>query len=337
MSPPSWRAVGGWEKPPPDLEGRDVPGVAVDHADNVYIITRDARPVRVYSPDGILRASWGEGIFTRLHSIRIDPAGNVWCVDDGDHTVRKFSPDGQLLMTLGEPHAPSDNGTAVVAGQPGFDYRQVARGGPPFHAPTDVCVLSDGTMFVTDGYGNARVHRFSAQGELELSWGAPGEGAGQFRVPHAIVVAPDEQRLFVADRENDRIQVFDLEGAILDEWVGFARPCGLALDARAGLLCVGELGEVAGRWPHMGPARPDSQHGRATICDLDGEIVTRWGTPDPSQAGSFYAAHGAAFDSRGDLYVSEVSWSAGARRGQLPDGWHTLQKFERSTPAAASD
>ena len=330
--PPSltWTPVEGWAPRPSGWELRDVPGVAVDAADRVWVISRDETPVTVRSSDGALLDSWGAGVFARPHSIRIDPLGFVWCVDDGDHTVRKFSSDGRLVMVLGDPGHGSDTGVGSVDGDyRKFDYREVVFGGPPFNGPTDVCVLRDGTTFVTDGYGNARVHRFSASGELERSWGQPGSQPGQFHIPHGVVASPDEDRLFVADRENDRVQVFDLDGAVLDQWRGFSRPDGIAISPD-GLLCVPELGERAGRWAHMDPVTDHSPFGRCAIVDLDGTVLERFGTGDPSRPGSFHAPHGVAFDSRGDLYVTEVAYSGGARLDDLPDGWHTLQKLERA-------
>ena len=172
----TWVPVEDWAPRPDGWERRDVPGVAVDASDQVWVISRDETPVTVRSSDGTVLDSWGAGVFARPHSIRIDPFGFVWCVDDGDHTVRKFSVDGSLLMVLGDPGHGSDTGVVTVDGNyQKFDYREVVFGGPPFNGPTDVCVLRDGTTFVTDGYGNARVHRFSASGELERSWGRAGE------------------------------------------------------------------------------------------------------------------------------------------------------------------
>jgi hypothetical protein len=126
-----------------------------------------------------------------------------------------------------------------------------------------------------------------------------------------------------------RIQVFDLDGGLLDEWRGFSRPDGVAISAD-GLLCVPELGERAGRWAHMEPVTDESPFGQCAIVDLDGTVLERFGSGDPSRPGSFYAPHGVAFDARGALYVTEVAYSGGARLDDLPDGWHTLQKLERA-------
>jgi hypothetical protein len=142
------------------------------------------------------------------------------------------------------------------------------------------------------------------------------------------VAAPEQDRLFVLDRENNRVQVFDWDGPFLEQWTHFVRPCGIAI-SRDGMLCIVELGERAGRWPHMAPLTPDTPHTRCALVDLSGTIVERRGGADPGAPGSFYAPHGAAFDSRGSLYVSEVSYAGGANLTDLPNGWRTLQKFDR--------
>src|SRR4029077_310489 len=128
-----------------------------------------------------------------------------------DHTVRRFTPEGTLLLTLGRSGQPSDNGIA------GNDYRTIRRAGPPFHRPTNMALAEDGAIYVTDGYGNARVHKFAPNGRLLLSWGEPGGGPGQFNLPHGIAVDRDG-RVYVADRENSRVQVFTPEGEYLTEW-----------------------------------------------------------------------------------------------------------------------
>ena len=121
-----------------------------------------------------------EGLFTnRTHGLTVG-ADAVYCADDGDHTVRKFSSDGTLLLTIG---------TAGVASDSGYDGKSTAsiqRGAPPFNRPTNVAVAPSGDLYVSDGYGNARVHRFSADGKLIQSWGEPGLAPGQFNLPHGI-------------------------------------------------------------------------------------------------------------------------------------------------------
>jgi DNA-binding beta-propeller fold protein YncE len=322
-SAPSYGVVEGWEQLPQGYEHRDVAGVAVDGEDRVYLICRGDHPVLVYDQKGNFLRSWGEGSFTyRTHGITVGPDGTIFCTDDGNHTVRQFSPDGRLLMTLGTLNTPSDTG------YDGKNTATATRPGGPFNRPTNVAVGPKGDLYVSDGYGNCRVHRFSPTGELKRSWGVAGSGPGQFFLPHGISVAADG-RVFVCDRENDRIQIFSPDGEYLSEWTDTQRPTHLVFDAR-GRAYVSELwwqpGQVSRRYGPAGAARS----GRASVCDQDGHVVARWGGPDPVAAGSFAAPHGIAVDSRGDVYVSEVTWTFAASRGHVPAGCHTFQKFALS-------
>jgi DNA-binding beta-propeller fold protein YncE len=250
----------------------------------------------------------------------IGPDDTVYCTDDFDHTVRAFSPTGQLRWTLGTSGRPSDTGATST------DYRTIKRAGPPFHYPTNLALGPGGDIYVSDGYGNARVHRFAPDGRLLQSWGEPGSGPGQFHLPHGIAV-DGQGTVYVADRENSRIQLFTAEGKYQGEWPDSARPCQVALD-RQGLAYVAEVGYLAGRWPGTGEAEPGASGGRVSILDRSGKLLARWGGgTNPCAPGDFYAPHGIAVDSRGNVYVAEVALSAGGRVGRVPGSCHTLQKF----------
>lgn len=311
-----------WERLPVGWSHRDVADVAVDAEDRVYVFNRGEHPVIVYSPEGEYLYSWGENTFSCPHGITIGPDGSVFCVDSSDHTVRKFSPSGRLLKTMGTVGVPSETGYRFG------DSRSVQRAAGPFNRPTKLCVLSNGDFYVSDGYGNASIHHFSGDGRLRRSFGGPGAGAGEFHLPHAVAVAPDESRLYVADRENSRIELLDLDGNYLGEWTDVSRPDGLAVD-RSGEVYVAELGVLAGRYDFTDSIQEGSPWSRCSIFGPTGELLARWGGPDPAVPGSFYAAHGIAIDSVGDLYVAEVTWSAGGKNGEAPAGSHTLQKFVR--------
>jgi DNA-binding beta-propeller fold protein YncE len=315
-----YSVVEGWEQLPRDYAHRDVAGVAVDGEDRVYLMCRGDHPVLVYDQKGNFLRSWGEGDFTyRTHGIYVAPNGTLFCTDDGNHTVRQFTPDGRLLMTLGVMNTPSDTG------YDGKSVKSITRGGEPFNRPTNIAVGPKGDLYVSDGYGNARVHKFSPTGQLIRSWGEPGRGPGQFYLPHGIAVAADG-RVFVCDRESDRIQIFDPDGEYLDEWTDTQRPTHLVFDA-VGRVYVTELAWHEGDTSYtLGPIKKFRQ-ARMSVFDPDGKVLTRWGTPDVAAPGSFAAPHGLALDSKNDLYVSEVTWTFAVSRGRAPADCHTFQKF----------
>lgn len=316
----SYEADDRWAKLPPGWNWTEVAAIATDSRDRVFVFNRGEHPLMVFNRDGSFVTSWGEGVFARPHGITIGPDDAVYCTDDLDHTIRKFSPDGTLLMTLGTSGQPSDTGATSI------DFRTIRHSGPPFYFPTNVALSADGEIYVTDGYGNARVHKFSPDGRLLLSWGEPGTGPGQFRVPHGIAV-DRHGTVFVADRENNRVQLFSADGKFLDERTGIARPCQVAFDA-AGNLLVAELGYRAGMWPGTSPPSPDATGGRVSVFDSRGELLTRWGGGDnPTAPGDFFAPHDICVDSRGDVYVAEVVMSAGGNRGLVSPECHSLQKF----------
>jgi len=313
--------VEGWEQLPKGFAHRDVAGVACDQEDRVYLMCRGEHPVIIYDRDGNFKGTWGNGDFSyRTHGIYVAPNGTIFCTDDGQHTVRQFSPDGRLLMTMGTKNTPSDTG------YDGKNLDTVTRAGPPFNRPTNVAIGLKGEIYISDGYGNARVHIFSPKGELIRSWGEPGGGPGQFHLPHGIAVAADG-RVFVCDREADRIQIFSPEGEYLSEWTDTQRPTHLCFDPQ-GRCYVTELAWHEGDHNYReGQVMKKYRHARMSIYDKDGKMLARWGTPDMTASGSFAAPHGLAIDSKNDLYVSEVTWTFAVSRGRAPEDTHTFQKF----------
>lgn len=312
-----------WARLPAGRSWTEVAGVATDSRDRVFVFARDSHAVLVFDRDGTFLRSWGEDVFTRPHGISIGPDDAVYCTDDSDHTVRKFSPDGTLLMTLGTSGRPADTGATSV------DFRTILRVGAPFHFPTNLAIGPGGELFVSDGYGNARIHRFSPDGRLLRSWGEPGDGPGQFRIPHGIAV-DRHGTVHVADRENSRIQLFTPEGEYLSEWADVARPCQVFIDP-AGTVFVAELGFRAGMWPGTTAPSPDAPGGRLSVFDPRGQLLARWGGGhNPCAAGDFFAPHDIGVDSRGDIYLAEVVMSAGGNRGLVSADCHSLQKFVRT-------
>ena len=309
-----------WAKPPSGWAWKEATSVAVDLRDRVFVFSRGDHPLMIFDRDGTFVASWGEGVFARAHGICIGPDDSVYCTDDLDHTVRKFTPDGTLMMTLGTSGKPSDTGATSI------DYRTITHAGPPFHFPCNVALAPTGEIYVCDGYGNARVHKFTHDGKLLFSWGEPGSGPGQFHIPHGIAV-DRHGTVYVADRENSRIQLFSADGNYLSEWTDIARPCQVFIH-RDGTVYVAELGYRAGMWSGTSAPTPDATGGRVSLFDSHGKLLARWGGGDnPTAAGDFFAPHDICVDSHGNVYVAEVTMSAGGNRGLVSADCHSLQKF----------
>lgn len=318
-----------WEQLPGGYRHADVAAVDVDPADRVYLFTRDENRVLVYNRDGSFHAAWGERLFTTPHGLTVAPDGSVYCVDVGDHTVRKFTSDGKLLLTLGTQGVPSDTGYQQGGSAVIHHVETVRRPGGPFNRCTNLAIAPTGELYVADGYGNCRIHRFSEQGELLSSWGEIGVGPGEFHLPHGINVTPGG-RVLVGDRENDRIQVFDLDGSYITQWTDIQRPTDLAVDAD-GLIYVSELWRPRGNASFTRGTTSTDLPGRVTVLDPNGSIVARWGASTVNRAspGNFIAPHGIAVDSRGDVYVAEVTGTYGVKAGRVPkeDAAHQIQKF----------
>ncbi|MBL9128201.1 MAG: hypothetical protein JNL97_11160 [Verrucomicrobiales bacterium] len=318
-----------WAKVPAGYGWSEVASVACDSKGRVYVFNRGPHPMMVFERDGTFVRSWGEGIVVRAHGLAIGPDDTLYCTEDHGHVVRTFTTDGRLLMTLGDTQKPSATGATSM------DFRGIRQSSGPFHYPTNLALGPQGDMFVTDGYGNARIHRFSPDGRLLRSWGEPGAGPGQFAIPHGIAIDP-EGLLYVADRENSRIQVFTPEGQYVRELTGIARPCEVAFDARGNLL-VAELGYKVAMWPGIPSPGPDAPGGRVSVLTRDGEVLARWGGgTHPTRAGDFFAPHDIYVDSHGDLYVSEVIVSAAGSSAREPSPYHSLQKFHRVTESTPS-
>jgi DNA-binding beta-propeller fold protein YncE len=315
-----YRADDRWPHFPGDGPHGEAVAVACDSRDRVFVFFRGPQPVRIHDSDGRFLGGWGEGQFVRPHGLFIGSDDTIWCTDDCGHTVRAFTPEGRLLRTLGT------HGRASDTGADGSDYRTIRRAGPPFNNPTNLTISPSGELYVTDGYGNARVHRFTPDGRLIQSWGEPGSGPGQFHLPHGLAV-DREGIVYVADRENSRVQLFTPDGAFLGEWTDVARPCQVFIHAD-GSVYVAELGFRAGRWPGWGPVEPGATGGRMSIFDRSGKLHARWGGGDsPCSPGDFFAPHGLWVDSQGNLYVAEVVLSGSGRTGLVPASCHTLQKL----------
>lgn len=208
-----YELVDGWVSILENESFRDIGAVCVDENDDVLVLNHSNNPLTVFDPDGHCKDVWSKGHFSdRPHGMEIGPDKAIYTTDDGNHTVKKFSPSGELLMYLGTEGEPSETGY-----RPATDLFEqlssITRATGLFNRPTGVTVSDSGDIFVSDSYGNARIHKFSSEGELLHSWGTPEPSSGAFRLPHSVHVDGDD-RVWVTDRENSRIQIFDADGTV---------------------------------------------------------------------------------------------------------------------------
>jgi len=287
-----YRFVDNWAKLPKGWQFLDVSAVAVDKQDQVYVFNRGGHPMIIFDRDGNVVSTWGENIFKRPHGLHMGPDESIYCTDDGDHTVRKCTLDGKVLLELGTPGQPAP-----------------ALSGDPFNRCTHTALSPENDIYVSDGYQNTRVHKYSSAGKLLLSWGESGSERGQFSNPHNIC-CDAEGWVYVADRENNRVQVFDGNGKYETQWNQLFRPCALYQEYGTATrrTYIGELpttlGSISGR-PNLGAC--------VKVVDKDGELIARIGGPHATQEpGEFVAPHGIAVDSHGDIYVGEVSYTSWA-------------------------
>jgi len=304
----TYDVVDNWAKLPEGWTFKECAAVGVDSKDNVYVFNRGAHPMIIFDRNGKFLRSWGEGIFPRAHGLTMGPDDTMFCTDDGDHTVRKCTLDGRVLLTLGTSGKPAP-----------------FMSGKPFNRCTHVAIdPRNGDFYVSDGYGNARIHKYSPSGKLLFSWGESGTEPGQFNIAHNIGTDKDGW-VYLADRENQRVQVFDPNGKYETQWVNMARPCGLYVDQSKELVYVGELGVAIGSNRDARGLGP-----RVSIYDTQGNVLARLGDQGPGEGpGQFIAPHGVSIDSRGDIYVAEVSWTDTGSKLTPPREMRSLQKLVR--------
>ncbi len=282
-----------WPAPPRTAAGTpsawnliQVPGVAVDARGHVLVLHRGAFPILEFDAAGKLARPWGDGLFSEgkvmavtaadraagasgysavygpagctacgAHAIRVDAEGNIWIVDAPGHAIQKLNPQGKVIMTLGQKGVPGMSPTN-------------------FNLPTDVAFAANGDVYVSDGYGNPRVVKYTRAGKYLLQWGSRGSGPGQFQLPHNLVVDA-RGRVYVSDRDNRRVEIFDQDGKFLSEWA---------------------TGGVSALWM----TRDQRIWTGGVLRDLEGKEVARL-------PGDVSTAHGMAVSAAGEVYVGQLN------------------------------
>jgi len=276
--PLPYHFVANWPNMPKGYNFGESSGVDVDKQDNVWVANRGAWPVMEFDRDGKLLQAWKEetvglfpGVGKGAHGIRVDPDGNIWVVDVDGHLVFKFSPSGRRLMTLGTRQGIASNNVSQVG----------------FNRPTNLWFLPNRYFYVTDGYGNSRVIEFNPDGEYVRHWGTHGTEDGQFVLPHSVTI-DSKGLVYIADRVNMRVQVFDPTGKFITKWTDVGQPWGLYYVAKEDAIYM-----------------CDGLYNRISKLSLQGKVLGVMGSWGKAP-GKLDFAHEIAVDSQGSIYVAEI-------------------------------
>lgn len=281
----NYEPVPGFLDLPAGMNFGEVSGIAVNSKSHIYVFHRGDHSLMEFDPDGKFVRALGDGLFENPHGLRIDEDDSIWTTDLATHLVLKLSPEGKVLMVLGKRGMAGEwLGTALE--KLGYGGWTAPSNMPLFDQPSDIAFGADGSVFISDGYGNSRVMKFDKEGKFLTGWGVKGDKPGQFSLPHGIVV-DSKGRVYVADRENKRIQIFDSKGGHLATWDHVGYPYGLAFSPDQKLFVT------------------DARAERVLVLDLEGKILGFLGKPGKS-VGEFGWAHGIAVGPKNELYVTEV-------------------------------
>ena len=304
--PLRFEAVEDWAAPPADAAWGDVAHVCVLPGDEVLLLNRAPRKLQRFDAAGRYLGALPDAPFGQPHGCCLDGDGRLLVTDDARHTVVRLDAGHRVDLELGTPGVPADTGH-VRHPDIHDQVRSTVRAAGPFNRPTGVAVAASGEIYVADGYGNARVHRFAPDGRLLGGWGRPGGGEGEFRLPHGIAIDP-RGRIWIADWGNGRLQAFDPEGGFLFAVAGFEGPADLVFDPD-GVAFVAE------------------EEWRVSVLDPDAKVMARWDSrTEPEGRRTFVAPHSIDRDSRGHLYVGEVAL---AYRG-IDRGARAVRKLVRT-------
>lgn len=264
--------VENWPQLPKGWNFGEVSGVDVDRHDNVWVFHRGQHPVMQFDKHGKLLQAWNDVPVKSSHGIRLDPDGNVWLVDVLGHQIMKMSQDGRVQMVIAN------------AGQAAAANNDVKYG---FNRPTSLAFHPNGDIYVSDGYLNARVVRYTKQLEYVQQWGKKGKGDSEFDIAHDITI-DKRGRIYVADRTNNRVQIFDASGNLLGKWTDLGQPWGLYYAKNEDAIYMA-----------------DGENNRVVKVNLDGQILGTLGGFGKAP-GKFDFAHHLSVDSSGSIYVAEI-------------------------------
>ena len=277
-----------WPLQPSVYEWGAMAGIAVDNKGLIWTLNRGEIPVQVYDASGKLVRQWGQGSFVNPHQLSIGPHGDIWIPDSKGHAVYKFSPGGELLLTIGVP------------GEFGEDAKH-------FKKPTDVAETPEGDIFIADGYRNNRVVHCDAQGRFVKAFGKLGVEPGEFSLPHSIAL-DSKGRLYVADRNNARVQVFDQSGTFLTQWTNLCVPWTVRITADDEVYVCGSAPAQWQKETRQLGLPPTDQ--LVMKLNTQGRIQHWWRFPlgeiEDSQPGELCWVHGLAVDAHGNLYLGDI-------------------------------
>jgi DNA-binding beta-propeller fold protein YncE len=262
-----YAVVADWPLLPEGWTFEETPGVAVDAREHVFVFHRGKHSIIEFDKSGSVVRTWGDGTFVRPHGLRVDPEGNLWAADDQGHIVVKFDARGRIRMVLGRKNTKGETNDT-------------------FNRPTDLAFTPGGDFYVSDGYGNSRVVKFNKEGRFLTAWGRKGAGEGEFNLPHAVAV-DKRGRVYVGDRENHRMQIFDANGKFIAQWKHVGSPWGIVITPDEQIYMC------------------DGHNNRILKLNMNGDVLGVLGSPG-KLPGQLDYVHHMAIGPSGSIYAAEI-------------------------------